>query len=675
MKRFIIPCVILFSCIGLYAQEPAYLIFRNSGKVYLKWENLRDVNHEYFVVYRQYEHSETWERINTKPLKIQTELNEITRIAGEYYGSIYLSIMGVKRDRRNITRADVTATFNNDDAYNMLNALSVTRPFFAELLGTTLVDSPEINTLVRYKINSVQGPREKDYITTAFINPQRDDTVPRQEKIVGIPSNNSATIQWERNLDVLKSGKAVYYNIYRAYDIAGPYQIINFSDLLQGVFTTEEIEIDTNYFNYSDFNLDNGKTYYYYLTAVNTFGYESLRSEIIEVTPNDDRQPLPPSNITIEESPQRIKISWKNASRVIPKGYEIYKSTGNNHNFKKVFPELESQMNNRFTSWIDTDISEGGVYYYYLRSVGFTGLFSDNSDTITVMIEDNTPPSPPSGIVAVGDTGAIKLTWNKNTETDLLGYQIERSSDPRFATRFLITKEIITDNYFIDSIRKESQTDVAYFVYALDKFYNRSPASEPVYARVIDILPPLAPEITTLYTENDNYIINWTKSPDSDLKHYNLYLSREDTSSFQKIIETNLSQFSGKITEQKSHFFKVNAVDSTGNSSPYSKTRRLEIEPALPLPPDSVKIEQMAKYVNITWKIPNDEHVVGYFIQRQYIGKGTPMVDVAVLKSTQTRFMDWDIDLKSPCTYFIFSRDEKWRKSKPIIIKFEPKQE
>lgn len=82
----------------------------------------------------------------------------------------------------------------------------------------------------------------------------------------------------------------------------------------------------------------------------------------------------------------------------------------------------------------------------------------------------------------------------------------------------------------------------------------------------------------------------------------------------------------------------------------------------------------MEKYVNITWKIPNDERVVGYFIQRQYLGKDNPMVDAAVLKSSQTRFMDWDINLEKPCTYYIFSRDEKWRKSKPIIIQFEPKQ-
>lgn len=674
MKNIIILCVILFNYIGLFAQEAAYIIFRNSGKVHMKWENVRDVNHEYFVVYRQYENSDDWEKINPKPLKIHTELDEIISIAGEYYGSIYLSLMGVKRDRRSLTKADIISTYNNDDAYNMLNALSVTQPFFAELLGTTFVDSPEINTRVRYKITSSQGVREIDYITTAFIEASIDDVVPRHENIEGIPSNNSATIRWERNLEVLKSGKAVYYNIYRADDIGGPYQIINFSDLLQGVFTTEEIEADTNYFNYSDMNVKNTKTYYYYLTAVNTFGYESLRSEIIEVTPHDNRQPLPPSDITIEESPGRIRIAWKNVSRVIPKGYEIYKSAGNEGNFTKVFPTLESQMNNRITSWIDTDVSEGVVYYYYLRSLGFTGVFSDNSDTIKVLVEDNSPPAPPTGVVAIGDTGVIKLTWNKNMESDLLGYQIERSSDPRFATRFLVNNDIITDNHFIDSIRKESQTYIAYFIYALDKFYNRSAASEPVYARVLDILPPLTPEITLLYSDNDNYIINWTKSPDSDLQHYNLFLSQGDTNSFIKIVETKSSQFTGKITEQKAHFFKVNAVDSSSNISSYSKTRRLEIEPSLPLPPDSVKIEQMEKYVNITWKIPNDERVVGYFIQRQYVGKDNPMVDAAVLKSNQTRFMDWDIDLEKPCTYYIFSRDEKWRKSRAIIIQFEPKR-
>jgi fibronectin type 3 domain-containing protein len=345
------------------------------------------------------------------------------------------------------------------------------------------------------------------YITSEFIDPKIDDIVPTPDGISINPLNNSANIKWARNLEVLQSGRAVNYNIYRADNINGPYLIVNFADMFQGVLSGEEVEVDTNYFNFLDANLINGKTYYYYLTGVNTFGFESQRSTVYEVVPSDNRVPLAPGDITINEFGGRLKLSWRNISRVRPKGYEIYKSIGDTDKFVKVFPTLDAQYDAGITSWTDADVREGEFYSYYFISIGQTGARSESSDTITFIIDDYIPPAAPVGVVAIGDTGAIKLSWEANTEHDLLGYQIERSSDSRFATRFLVNEKPITTTEFIDTVRRESQSDIAYFIYALDKSYNRSAPSERVVVRVIDVVPPLTPEMTTIYEEDDKYLL------------------------------------------------------------------------------------------------------------------------------------------------------------------------
>lgn len=157
------------------------------------------------------------------------------------------------------------------------------------------------------------------------------------------------------------------------------------------------------------------------------------------------------------------------------------------------------------------------------------------------------------------------------------------------------------------------------------------------------------------------------------MKAYRLYLSIGDTNYFTLKTETNSLAFSDRISERKEHYFKVSAVDMSGNESQFSRIRRLEIEDEAPRPPDSVQVIQEEKYVNIEWKAPKDERVVGFFIQRNYAEKGSPMVDLAVLKSDKNRFMDWDVDISRECTYYIYSRDEKWRLSNPVVINFVPK--
>ncbi len=664
--------LLIFIVTFAYSQQPPYLLFRNSNTIYLKWEFPKDKNHRYFNVYRNYENTDSWEKVNEKPLQFKTEFNEISKIAGEYYGSIYLSLMGIKKEKRNINQADIDNWLDNDETFNMLNALAISQDIIAELIGNTINDIPIVNTRVRYKITSFSNNIERDYIITPFIEFDKNDLIPPPEDVKLKPMNNSVIIEWLRDFEILNSGIAVNYNIYRAESITGPYEIINIAGILQGMLISEEVEIDTNYFNYFDANLSNGKTYYYYLTSVNSFGFESERSSVYEVIPNDNRPALPPGEITVEEFGGRIKIRWKNVSRVIPIGYEIYKSVGNNEKFKKVFPEFDLQMNNQITSWIDSDVVEGETYFYYLKSINSSFERSINSDTIIYIIDDFTPPSAPTGVIAIGDTGRIRLFWNKNKEADLLGYQIERSSDTRFATRFLVNDTPIIDTFFVDTVRKESQTDFAYFIYALDKRYNRSLPSERVIARAIDIVPPLIPSITNIYEEDGRYIVNWTKTPDIDFKAYRLYLSLGDTSSFSLITQTNRLSFSDRINERITHYFKVSAIDTTGNESKHSQIRKLLISEELPRTPDSVKITKENKYVLIEWSIPNDKKIAGFFIQRQYRGMNTPLVDLAVLKPDKSKFMDWDIDLNKGCTYFIYSRDEKWRLSVPVIVNYSP---
>ncbi|MEQ8524552.1 FG-GAP-like repeat-containing protein [Gracilimonas sp.] len=42
----------------------------------------------------------------------------------------------------------------------------------------------------------------------------------------------------------------------------------------------------------------------------------------------------------------------------------------------------------------------------------------------------DTPPAPPTGVAVSGNIGSASISWNPNTETDLLGYDVVRSTNP-----------------------------------------------------------------------------------------------------------------------------------------------------------------------------------------------------------------------------------------------------
>ncbi len=138
-------------------------------------------------------------------------------------------------------------------------------------------------------------------------------------------------------------------------------------------------------------------------------------------------------------------------------------------------PESETVEETRYE---DIDYQPMRTFMYRvtaLRKTGGSMVAGAGAESITVRVEDKTPPRVPSGLdIVSSDTGAF-LTWTANEETDLAGYRVFKSDRPDGDFAPVSDRLIGTNQFYDPSYRK----GVYYSVSAVDEFKNESKRSAP----------------------------------------------------------------------------------------------------------------------------------------------------------------------------------------------------
>ena len=124
-------------------------------------------------------------------------------------------------------------------------------------------------------------------------------------------------------------------------------------------------------------------------------------------------------------------------------------------------------------------------YTYFVRTVslGSNGEPLESADSTPVKIQpkDIFPPTAPGSLTVAASPSTISIFFASNTENDVAGYRVYRSTDPTLpkSNWSLLTLELLPTNTFQDS-NVESGKTYYYYLTAVDKFGNVSEISEVV---------------------------------------------------------------------------------------------------------------------------------------------------------------------------------------------------
>jgi len=174
---------------------------------------------------------------------------------------------------------------------------------------------------------------------------------------------------------------------------------------------------------YSDTVVSNGVTYYYSISAFNIVG-EGCRSPVINSTPGT--HPGQVKNLSALSGDSEVFLTWEEPEEDGGFGitnYIILKGSG---------PEDLEYLSetNDSTSYRDTDIENGRIYYYSIRAVNERGA---GPPCAGIHATPATVPGPVRSFAAVINDRNVFLSWNPPMDdggSPITGYRIFRGTCP-----------------------------------------------------------------------------------------------------------------------------------------------------------------------------------------------------------------------------------------------------
>ena len=316
----------------------------------------------------------------------------------------------------------------------------------------------------------------------------------------------------------------------------------------------------------------------------------------------------------------------------------------------------------RVTHYSNPDVDyEGSPTGSYDESSPYTP--ADNAKNMAqtagtvASFRDSIPPSAPTSLAASGDDEAVDLQWDQNTEDDLVAYRLYRDTAPTPTT---IVDTLGQSGYFLHTDSTVTNgTRYYYRVTAVDRSGNESGFSNQASAVPSDREAPASPsELTAGLADTLSITLDWTASTSSDVDAYAIY--RETTSNPTVALDTveagTLTYDDEELSENTTYYYRVAALDSSGNRSDYSSEVSTVTGDAIPPAPTELTASAEEDQVNLSWTASGAGDVASYHVHR-----GTQTSPTTILGSvggTETNYIDTDITDGTTYYYRLTAVDE-----------------
>jgi uncharacterized protein len=312
---------------------------------------------------------------------------------------------------------------------------------------------------------------------------------------------------------------------------------------------------------------DNNKTAYYRIIGVSSFGEEGPPSAVVSGKGENKLIYVPHIESIIPEKDESVVIKWSFDERGNKdiKHFQLQRADTDRGPFVPVVNNIDAA----------------------LRTIKYDGLLSSNyfviaaipqhgepviSFPVLVQPSDTIPPLVPKGLVGIVDSlGVVKLTWNPNTDKDILGYRIYRGQT-KGEELIPLTDNAVLSNYYYDTVDVKNLNSKAYYaVSALDKRYNQSDKSAVAELLKPEMVPPSPPIFTNYKLTGDGVLLEWVTGEEENLnsvKLYRLERGAKEQETLKVITDLSIKSFTDQTAEAGRYYsYSVQSITAGGLAS------------------------------------------------------------------------------------------------------------
>ena len=385
-------------------------------------------------------------------------------------------------------------------------------------------------------------PADRPSLFVVF-RPCLDATAPGAPSgLIATAGDSQVGLDWSDNAELDLAG----YNVYRSTSQGGPYAQVN-----SALAVTSD---------YVDTDLTNGTTYYYVVTALDNCTNEGTNSNEDGATPQA-LPPSPPTNLVPTAGFQQVALDWDDNVEPDLAGYNVYRSITQGGPYTKANGSLLATSN-----YTDSGLTNGTTYYYVVTAENAGAQESGYSSEASATPVD-APPAPPTGLSATPASTQVALNWDGNTEPDLAGYNVYRSTT-QAGPYTKINGALLPTSDYTDTGLANGVT-YYYVVTAEDTGANESGYSSEVSATP-DVLPPSPPTGLVATAWDSSVSLDWNDNTEPDLAGYNVYRSATQGGPYSKVngalVATSVYTDAG-LTGGVAYYYVVTAENTGGQES------------------------------------------------------------------------------------------------------------
>lgn len=668
-KTVLISLLTSFFFLGSQAQnqQPITTIkthsFKVDGRVYIRWvfgnaKEWRLANQKGVIIERSEDGSDNYQKLNPVPLK------PITEQAALKYGKksrVYALYSIINKKPDNTKPKEIEA---DEQTYPLFLILTMFDPINPIISASGFIDStidPAKSYTYRISVADVSLQNQKTFTTSVSNNNSIQSSMPDIQAKFG---DKKVELLWDIK-KVMEEYPAVI--LERSIDSISFKQVTNIPLLSSLVnANTETIDTSQQIMTYNDEELQNRVKYYYRIRGINIFGLYSQPSNVVSGECMPDFKSLP-RIISVDTLASRYLVTWQvvDSLKSLVKNYELWSSeTADDSLFTKVSDVVFEKAADKFQFAFKYAAKE--TNYFKIKAI----LKKDNSvvESLPYLYQliDSVPPAIPLGLEgSIDSVGNVRLKWMQNSEEDIKGYKVYKSTTASINEFTAITGQPIFENTFSEKVEvKQLNRNIYYRITALDNKYNESSLSDFILVIRPDVIPPSAPILKDIQGQNNDKSvrIRWSKSVSKDVKIYSIYRRNTVDSSSTSWQEIGVADkgdtvyVDNAITAFTSYYYKIQAIDSSNLRSNFSKSLEF-VAPKQPVKVRTITnlnsyVSRDKKYIELNWNVPNPD-ILEIVIYRVENRQEDQIVMLATVPGSVKIYDDENIKENTLYTYYL----------------------